>query len=708
MWSAVKSKLARINLPLWTVPLVLLALCVASYGMLANKLGFFWDDWTIVWYIHFLGPSSFPAAFSFDRPLLAPIYMLTTSLVGESPLAWQIFAIFTRWLACLALWWTLRAIWPKHVIETSSVAILFAVYPGFKQQYIAITYGNAFLVLALYLASWGMMLWSIRLTRRFWLLYLASILASLYAVFTAEHYFGLEFLRPFFLWLVLADIGQAVGVSGTTAAGQTVSSSPSRPRLKRTLLLWLPYLFIDLIFLAWRIANKTPRAQITLFSALKANPFGTVVNLAQTALQDIYKSSASAWLQTLDFNWLIDSSTSVLVKYAAIAGGIALGLAVFLIFLKHSFAASTSLTGSARRRWGWQATGLGLFALLLGGIPIWPTNLRIELFFPWDRFTLPMMLGASLLLVGLFELVGWRAWVSILLVALAAGLGAGLHFQNALEFRKDWLMQRDFFWQLAWRAPQIKPGTVLLTSDLPFPYDWDNSLIAPLNWTYAPQLQGRELPYLIYNAESRLSSGLPDLQKDSQITEDLRITPFKGSLSQTVLAFYQPPGSCVKVIDPLNDKNLPDKPRYFKDIYSFSDPGLIEPGTADAQPPLQFFGPEPSHNWCYWFEKAELARQLHDWTGLAALGDRALKSDKGFFKKNVAELMPYIEGYARVGRWDRAYQLTMQAYKAWENTHIMLCNTWENMRLDGALDAQGQATYTRIFENLQCQALLNP
>ncbi len=319
-----------------------------------------------------------------------------------------------------------------------------------------------------------------------------------------------------------------------------------------------------------------------------------------------------------------------------------------------------------------------------------------------------MMLGASLLLVGLFELIGWRAWISILLVSLAASLGAGLHFQNALEFRKDWLMQRDFFWQLTWRAPQIKPGTVLLTSDLPFPYDWDNSLIAPLNWTYAPQLQGRELPYLIYNAKSRLSSGLSDLQKDSQIAEDLRITPFKGSLSQTVLAFYRPPGSCVKVIDPLNDKNLPDKPRYFKDIYSFSNPGLIEPGTAAARPPLQFFGPEPNHNWCYWFEKAELARQQQDWVTLAALGDRALKSDKGFFKKNVAELMPYIEGFARVGRWERAFELTMQAYKAWENVHIMLCNTWENMRLAGALDAQGQATYNRVFETLQCQALLNP
>jgi hypothetical protein len=368
---------------------------------------------------------------------------------------------------------------------------------------------------------------------------------------------------------------------------------------------------------------------------------------------------------------------------------------------------SKLLPNPNRRRWGLQAIGLGLLALLLAGIPIWPTNLRIELFFPWDRFTLPMMLGASLVLAGLFELVSWRAWLSILLVSAAAGLGAGLHFQNALEYRKDWLMQRDFFWQLIWRAPQITPGTILLTSDLPFLYDWDNSLIAPLNWIYAPQLEGSELTYLIYNAESRLSSGLPDLKQDTQIAENLRITPFNGSLAQAVLVFYRPPGSCLKVIDPLNDKNLPDKPRYFKDIYTLSDPSLIQSGVAaSAQPP--FLGPEPPHRWCYYFEKAELARQQQDWTALAALGDKALKQDKGFYKKNVAELIPYIEGYARVGRWERAYELTLDAYQAWENMHIMLCNTWENMRLAGAIDAQGQMTFDKVFETLQCQAVLNP
>ncbi len=631
--------------------------------------------------------------------------MLTTSLIGELPLAWQIFAICTRWLACLALWWALQALWPRHAVETASVAFLFAIYPGFKQQYIAITYGNAFLVLALYLASWGLMLWSLRKQRAFWWLYLASIIVSLYTVFTAEHFFGLEFLRPVFLWLAL---GNAIQSASPAAEPASPPALAPRQRLKRAILLWIPFLVIDLSFLVWRIANKTPRAEITLFSALKASPLAAVLKLAQTALQDIFKSSALAWQQILDLSRLSTYPDDVLVKYMLISGLVVLGIAIYLFILPRFPGASGVLPRTDRRRWGFQALGIGLLALLLGGIPIWPTNLRIELFFPWDRFTLPMMLGAALVLVGLIELVGFKDWLSLLLVALVAGLGTGFHYQNALEFRKDWLAQRDFFWQLAWRAPQIKPGTVLLTSELPFPYDWDNSLTAPLNWTYAPSLQGRDLPYLIYNAESRLSSGLPDLQKDTPINENLRITPFNGSLEQTVLFFYRPPSSCLKIIDPLNDKNLPDKPRYFREIYTFSDPSLVQTNTTTpALPPAQIFGPEPDHKWCYWFEKAELARQNKDWQQLAALGDKALKGEKDFHKKNVAELVPFIEGYARVGRWDRAYQLTLDAYQAWENMHLMLCKSWDNIRLDGVLDAQGQTTYDRVFETLQCQSVLS-
>ena len=341
--------------------------------------------------------------------------------------------------------------------------------------------------------------------------------------------------------------------------------------------------------------------------------------------------------------------------------------------------------------------------MLLGGAPIWATNLQIALFFPWDRFTLPMMLGVSLLMAGLIEVLPGYRWQSVVIVGALVGLAAGLHYQNALSYRKEWLLQRDFFWQLVWRAPAIQPGTVILTTDIPFRYDTDNSLTSPLNWTYAPENQKPEFTYLLYNLESRLSAGLPEFKSNEAINESQRLLPFKGSTAQALAVIYNPP-ACLKVIDPQYDMRLPGKPRYFREVLPFSDPDLILAGAEPAaQPPLNFFGPEPEPDWCYFFEKAELARQNGDWDMIAALGDQALGDGKKVYRNNVAELAPFIEGYARIGNWERAMQLSLEAYQTWGNMRLMLCDVWKDIYHDGALDTQGQEVFSDLQESLQCK-----
>lgn len=673
----------RTTLRPWMALPALLLICVLAYGVTIHQQGFYWDDWTIVWYIHFLGASSFKAAFASDRPLLAWVYQVTTPLLGESPFNWQAFAVVARWLACAALWWTLHGLWLRKPIQTSAVAFLFAVYPGFKQQHIAITYSNAFFVLALYLSSWGFMVWSLRRQSKFWLFYLISLLLSVYTVFTAEHFFGLELLRPIFLWIVL---------------GETIS--PYGKRLKRTLLLWLPFLVIDLAFLIWRTTTPTPRAQITLFERLASDPSGTVALLAKTAIRDILTASYSAWNQIFRLDWLSAQPQGTAVRFLliALAAAGATGLAL-------AFAARRQqpVNDKLRLRWAITAIVLGLFSLLVGGIPIWPTNLRLELFFPWDRFTLPMMFGAALLLAGLIELLSFVRLLGIALVMAFVGLAAGFHYQIALSFRADWQSQRDFFWQLTWRVPGLEPGTILLTSDLPFEYNWDNSLTAPLNWTYAPDMRGTELPYLMYNAESRLSSGLPPLDENTRIQEYLRITPFSGSISQAIVVFYQPPANCFKLIDPLIDQNLPEKPRYFKEIFAFSRLDLIHTGAAPpSQPPVQLFAPEPPLNWCYYFQKAELARQTENWDEIVQLGEKAFAIEKTFTRKNIYELLPFIEGYARSNKIDRAYDLTRQGYQTWEKMGPTLCILWDRISADANLGAEIQSASKVILEELEC------
>ena len=684
--------LRKINLPTWSVALALLALSVLGYGLLAPWQGFYWDDWPSIWYLHNWGPGIFKEAFAMDRPLLGRLFMLTTPLVGQSPLAWQLFGLLTRWLSSLAFWLTLRLIWPKFPRQTAWAALLFAVYPGFSQQFISVTYSHVFILLCVFLLSYAAMVAAVRLRRWFWPLYLLSIVLSVLSMFSVEYFFGLELLRPLVLWLVLSD-----------------SLSNRKQRLLRTLALWAPYLLVMGGFLVWRVAfSTTPRGQVTLLEHIQARPLQTLLDLARTIPQDLFQAGLLAWVKALDWRRLADFgrlATLLYILVTALAGGLA---ALYLL----AFRPAESSEPATRRSWGRQAAGLGLVALLLGGWPFWATSLRIELIFPWDRFTLALLPGASLLLVGLLEWLLRPIWPRMLILALAIGLAVGLQFQYANAFRREWTLQRAFFWQLAWRAPGIQPGTLLLSSELPFPYSTDNSLTAPLNWMYSPGSTSRTMDYLLYDIDTRLQASLPALEGGQRIERDYRSSSFHGSTDQALVLYYLPPG-CLKLLDPRRDAQIPQKPKYLSDAMPLSRPELVLPDpAAPALPAQPYFGSEPPHDWCYYFEKADLALQTGDWAQVSRLGDQALSLDMNLYEVNAPELLPYIEGYAHTGNWNSAEELTMKAIGLSSRMTRILCSTWERIHADtlpeNPSDASpsqpAQAAYEHITGKLNCPA----
>lgn len=648
-------------------------------------LGLHQDDWFITYFVHFLGPSSLLETFAIDRPLLGWVHFLTTNLVGESPLRWQVFGVFARWLSGLAMWWTLRALWPGWSLQVTAVVFLFALYPGFGQQYIAITYSSAFIVFALFLVSLGAMVWAFREGSWFWPKYLLSLGLCSFTLFTVEYFFGLEMLRPVLLWLILRE-----------------RIADARKRIKHVGLYWTPYLLLMLVFIVYRLSTPTPRGQITLFDRLGGDPLVVALDLGKTVLQDVFEVTGLAWMKTLELTGLSSYGTITLLKYILIALGSALLSALYLFFMHTDRAIDPGAVTGARRRWAFESTILGLYALIVAGAPIWVTSLRIDLSYPLDRFTLPMMVGTSFVMVGLIELMTRTRMQSVLLVGVAVGLAAGLHFQTALSYRREWLLQKDFFWQLAWRAPGIQPGTVLLTSELPFVYNVDSLLTAPLNWIYSPSLPSRDLPYQLYNVESHLGLGLAGFEEGTPIYQTNRLTPFEGSTSQAIVVFYRPP-ACLKVIDPQVDRRFPDKPRYFRELLPLSKPDLIQPhADPGAHPPAHFFGAEPEHDWCYYFQKAELARQKGDWQEVADLGDQALEAGTKISYKKSIELVPFIQGYAYTGRWEDSQALTLQAYQSWENVGLSLCDLWEQIYQSASLDIGGQAAYQQVQRSVGC------
>jgi hypothetical protein len=184
-----------------SVPIALLVLCLVSFGLVVSQVGLYWDDWFYSYFNRFFGAADFWEAFQEDRPLASVLFFLTGKLVGGQILNWQIFAVATRWLACLAVWWTLSAVWPGKTRQIATVTLLFAIYPGFRQQHIAILYSNWFIVMALFMTSLGAMLWAVRKPGWFWPLFLSLPLSG-FSMAAVEYFFGLELL-PRCFWLAL-------------------------------------------------------------------------------------------------------------------------------------------------------------------------------------------------------------------------------------------------------------------------------------------------------------------------------------------------------------------------------------------------------------------------------------------------------------------------------------------------------------------------
>jgi len=669
----------------WTLAFGLLVITSISYGSLIVSMGLYWDDWPSLWFLHYGGPQIFPKAFAIDRPVQGWLFVPTTAIFGESLFAWQIFGILARWLSGLALAWVLSSVWQTHRFQVLGVVILFLVYPGFSQQMIAITYGHQFLIMALFLTSQALMLLSIRKPAQYWLFTGASLLTGLLSMVALEYFFGLELLRPVFLWLLLSE-----------------TIPQYRKRLVETGKRWLPYFLMDAFFLVWRLTRPTPRGEVTFFTDFAADPTSALADLARTIADDMIESTVLAWNRAIGYLKFTGLKPEVLSLYVGI--GLAVALVSILLLALVRSNQKTIGNDCLKNRWGLTALLVGLFALFVGGWPIWMTNLRLDLSIPWDRFTEAMMLGACLMGVGVIDLLFWRFdWLKIASIGVLAGLTAGAQFNYALPFRQEWIDQRAFLWQFAWRVPAIEPGTALLTSNLPFYSSTDNSLSAAINWIYAPEFESGQMPYMIFDLNARLGDNLSSLDPDVPLFENYRAAEFSGNTSRSVVFYYSPP-RCLKVLDLYTDRHYPNKPGNVVLALPLSRLELIQPGEKDDPQMPAFLGPEPKHNWCYYFEKIDLAVQLGHWEKAANLANQALKIKPVLSRDNAPELIPLIYAYARTGRYTKAVELSLQAGSLSKKMHYYMCDTWYYLGQQIHNDREFEAAQAQINQKFECTA----
>lgn len=654
------------------VPLVLLATSIASYGLLAHTLGYYWDGWPMAWIAETYGNPGLTSFFSTNRPIWGWLFQITTPLIGHNPLAWQIFGILTRWLAAVALWVTLRRLWPAGGSAIAWVAVLFVVYPGFTQSSIAILYGHNFFVLALTLASIALHLRVLQGHPRPALLISLSLALAAYAVFANEYFFGLELLRPILLFVALP-------------------TTEIRTRLIRVARSWFPFAVLLCIYAYWRIFILGFRLYDPTAVLTTAPPATTLISLFINALRDIFNSGLSAWGLPVQKLIAADWASRLTWLQALLIPFSVLGL----------FFAIRTTPPPPAQHFAKTAIVIGIAALLLGGLPVWAAGQPIRFEFPLDRLTLPFIIGSSLLLVGLVELLIQSPNMRHGLLAVIAALGISSQFGNAVDYRQDWKYQNSFFWQLAWRAPAVQPGTIFVLHELEDLHLTDNSLVGPLNWLYAPGLAANELTYYAAYLPLRSQPGsfMENLQANQGITNDFLVASFYGNTDQMLVLLYQPPG-CLRILDPVYDLGYPQLSAELAQALELSNPTqLILPAETPTAQAASLFGPPPSiQSWCYYFQQADLARQYADWETIAALGDVAFTLADS--PNHATERLPFIEGYAMTGQGQLARHLTEETLEINPRTAPMLCRLWQ--RVASAAPAIDQSLLTEM-QSLTCK-----
>jgi hypothetical protein len=622
---------------------------VTAYGLLLPVTGFYWDDWPFAWIAQFLGPAEFNPAFAPFRPFLGPIFQVTTSLIPPVPLYWQIFALVIRFILGLAAWWTFNQIFPTKKTTAFLAALLMLVFPGYSQHWVALTHINQELIpFIFYLFSFGYTFKAIRTQKATDTI--IALLLQLCGIFPTEYFFGIEGIRFLFLFFFL---------QGNFSA-----------RFKKSFKIWLPYLLIWILNAAW------------LYYYYKFGPYNSyevtatqspnLLIILTNALDTLWKVGLYIWTQVLVLTF---------TSLPAPASLLTLGLAAV------SFALLTPyLLRSAQEEPREPANAVllmlvGILGILLGRLPTLAANLPLTLQSSYDRFMVSMMIGGTVFLIGLLELLIKNPRARMIIFSFIISLGIGQQFFNANIFRRDWQKQGEIYWQLAWRIPALEPHTVLLTHEMPIDYETDNSFTAPINWMYAPDYTRADMPYMLLYTEKRLGGvTLPALEPGIEITFPYRTVDFRSSTSQAVV-IYMPRNGCLRVLDPNRGdaKTYSRQPEALTKAIPLSDLSRIIPNP--AQPAVPMFFPEPEHEWCYFFTKAELAQQQGDLEQVVRFGDEAIA--KGFQPEDPNEWLVFIESYALMGDLETAGELSAKMLEKDARTRRGVCNVWERIQAQG-------------------------
>ncbi len=625
-----------------------------AYLPFTGQFGYFNDDWYLMYSAGAKGLSVFHDIFEIDRPGRVLVMMPAYWLFGQNPLYYNLSAFAFRLMSAVGLYWLVRQLWPRQRAASASMALLFLIYPGFLSQPNAIDYQSHIVGLAAATISIACTVKAVLSERKLQkaLFFSTAIILGWVYLLQMEWYIGFEFLRWASVFVLMSRTGGTLIQKGW----RTVRSAYIT-------------ILVPAVFLFWRLVLFTPERGATDVSLqldqIIQSPLKTSLRWLSTLLVDTFDVIVLAWGQPLSFlrSWIWSPNLMLLGFGVGVVS-----VVIMLIFLKQV----EDPKKSHAENWKREAFRLGLASTIFGLLPIVLVNRSVDFTF-FSRYTLVSSAGAAVLLGALIFSLKSTPWQKMIIAALIF-IASLTHFANSQRAVQVTQATRDFWWQVNWRIPQLEKTTTLVANYAIGATEEDYFVWGPANLIYFPESSRDEYVQPgVFAALLNQDTLDKTLRNEGQEFDNRRtIRTYKNYRKLLILA--QPTAnSCVHVVDGEQPEYSRDENASIQIIGPYSSLEHILTTGAAPTPPLDIFGPEPAHDWCYYYQKATLARQRGDWDEILSFGEEA--SSQGLAPKDLIEWMPFLHAYAQQGEVKRLTELApgfvADPYVAGQACHIL-------------------------------------
>ena len=651
---------------LWGV-FLLFAVSALAYLPLVHKIGYLADDWYLMYEGFSQGADYLPEVWKIDRPGRSLLMVPMVKLFGFGTFWYHISAYLFRFLGGVSLFWTLNLIWKDRKLSNLLAALLFTVYPGFLAQTNAIDYQShiAALFFALFSVSLSVKAFFVEKPSSRILLIAGAILFGWAYLSQMEYFISFEVFRMVLIFLLISRKEQ----------GNLLRKGLA------TLRVWLPNALIAGGFLVWRafFFENTRRAtdvgyQLSQFISSPLTALWSLVHF----LQDILNVLVIAWAYPLYiFGFQLRLRDSLVGLFLA-AFAVFLLWALFFFITKNEDDEDESDSVDEHPN---EAYWLGFVTIVGGLLPVILVNRHI-IYPDYSRYSLVASVGVAIVFAQIISVLKLKK-LRMAIAGMLVFLSVLTHHGNSVYAATLTEATNDFWWQVSWRAPDIQNGTTLLASYPNSAIGEDYIVWGPANLIYRPEKQEEIpieilIPSAIMNNDIVLSvmsgkGGETDLGRGNHLSRDF---------DNTLLMAQAAPGACVRIIDGnAPELSSADSHRVML-VAPQSKIDNVIVNASPSMPPTSIFGAEPAKKWCYYYQKASLARQKGDWEKVISLFERGL--DEGYYPVDSVEWLPLLEAYAITGQ-----EKKLRPYVSIMNAEPLLasqaCSTLSNLAQDQEL-----------------------